>query len=152
MRAIHSTDHDHDYNDETILGWDRDRSGGGLLTDQGDLWGLPTGARGKPSPALVCLLVFCIVMATVVAVQDTSRIADQQKAAGQLVGYRNTAPLSKTAPVLSSSSENAISGYSVPLGGVPTMPLDEVLIGVKTTPRITPTTATTTALAAKESR
>lgn len=122
MRAFHSSDHndDHDDNDETILGWDHRRHGGGLLTDQGDLLGLPTGDRGKPSPALICLLAFVIVMAAALALKEATGTADVQKAAGQTVGYRNTPPLSATAAATSSplsSSADAI-------------PLQEILTGV----------------------
>lgn len=118
---------DHDYNDETILGWDHRRHGGGLMSDQGDLWGLPTGEKGKPGPLLICLLVFCIIVVTFAALRDGGVIAGEKEATGQLVGYQNTPPLTPVPlpapPVPPSSSADAI-------------PLQEILPGV---PPLSPT-------------
>lgn len=125
---------DHDYNDETILGWDHRRHGGGLMTDQGDLWGVPTGKRGKPHPALICLLAFCIIVAAYVALRDGGVIANTQKAAGQLVetgfrhvGYRNTAPLSTTAAATVAATPVPPPPLSSSASAIP---LQEILTGV----------------------
>ena len=108
MRTLRFSSPD-ETDDDTIRSWDAVRSTG-LQTDHDRPLTYQERERliRRVSWELyaVSLVVVVGFLLWSFAATHGGPMADAQKAAGQTVGYRNTAPLS-------SSSENAIAGYSL---------------------------------------